>query len=218
MTNERPIVCSGSEVRAILDGRKTQTRRVLSPQPRKNRYPTWIPPSSIDSGHFVTLSYYATCAESLTCPYGQPGDRLWVREAWSPGFAADDEVGGDPGRTIYATTVRGPEPERWRSPIFMPRTRSRITLDVVSVRVERLQEISDGDVAREGVDWNAIGGPLTSRTRSFAADAFSRGWDSINAKRGYSWESNPWAWVLTFSRVGDASTVACTKLEGVAKP
>ena len=178
---ERPIMMTSESVRAILDGRKTQTRRVMKPQPelRCNFYEfggagwscsiTSITP--ID-GHSL---YYA-------CPYGVPGDRLWVRESWTSS-----------GMALYWKATDGADRvANWNSPIFMPRWASRLTLEVVSVRVERLTDISDSDCYAEGIispQNDILGEPYYS---------FKDLWDSINAKRGYPWSSNPWVWVISF--------------------
>lgn len=163
---ERPIIFSGEMVRAILAGRKTQTRRVIKPQP------------VIQDG----VAFFKT---GQRCPYGQIGDRMWVREAWIrnsgvPAYRADDPSW--PGET-----------PKWKPSIHMPRWASRITLEIVNVRVERLQDITVGDAWAEGCpnsDVNVI------------PDWFIPLWAGINAARGNGWDDNPWVWAIEFKRVG----------------
>lgn len=167
-------------VRAILEGRKTMTRRVMKPQPG----PAVIYPSS---------SY------ARKCPYGQVGGRLWVREAWS-GLDEFDALKPSEiprGAPIwYCASLRiGPEFMRGmgklRSSIFMPRWASRITLEITDIRVERLQEITLEDCWDEGVSDE----PAYERPA-----AYSRLWDTLNGKK-HPWASNPWVWVIEFKRV-----------------
>lgn len=183
---ERPILFSGAMVRAILEGRKTMTRRVVKPQP-----------------HAVIES------EAIRCPYGTPGDRLWVRETFwhREVFHADYLMDyrycatepTAPGSTDAADyhTLEG----YWRKipSIFMPRDASRITLEVTGVRVERLLEISEQDARLEGID---IGG-FRSSTEGIAGREhrikFRELWESINGQG--SWDANPFVWVVEFRRV-----------------
>ena len=151
------------------------------------------------------------------CPYGKLGDRLWVRETfcWKfidpPGpngyydgywYAATDNtpmaVDGDGGQRLRKN---GEEASPWISGLRMPREASRITLEITEVRVERLREISENDVRAEGIDdaYCAELGMDAHRDPG-PIEAWCHGWDALNAKRGYSWESNCWVWVLTFQR------------------
>lgn len=183
---ERPIIFNGEMVRAILDGRKTQTRRVIKPQP-----PEWA--SSIDSSTpkmgFVKFhggSYNQQKEYGIpTCPYGKPGDRLWVREAVS-------RVRRPSGEWMYRADypVDIASAYKWNPSIHMRRDQSRITLEITDVRVERVQDISADDAKAEGIH--------ILRQRDYG---FKRVWDSINAKRGYGWDKNPWVWVVEFRRV-----------------
>jgi len=192
---ERPILFNRPMVRAILEGRKTQTRRVASKQVLSECHP--------NSMSFETW-----------CPYGKPGDRLWVREAWNWGFIDEDGIAryagnrrGIPSQKSEKTFVvyaADGEENFYKPSIHMPRWASRITLEVTGVRVERVQEITEDDARAEGVE---------PKPDAHIASRFARGevgptqlefyhlWDSINAKRGYSWESNPWVWVVSFRRV-----------------
>jgi len=211
---EYPILFSGEMVQAILDGRKTQTRRVIKLQTGKA--------AGIGECHY-SLSRHAYSNEdgSCTCqpvksPYGQPGDRLWVREK----FAVVHGEGEKPTKDdylIYATDASQSVGvidfvKAWRPSIFMPRVYSRITLEVASVRVERLQDISDEDARKEGVqdichcgDYIEVHGYHSGHSPTpmdgYAANEFSILWDSINTKRGYPWESNPWVWCISFKKI-----------------
>lgn len=215
-TKERPIIFNAAMVRAILEGSKTQTRRVLD-LPHLKRSDTrgydwtWRGQAPIktikqqqrhpggcwqDVRHARLLSF---------CPYGQPGDRLWVREAW----AMDRVYDGRPpsvGNPLFTrwfaadNTKDGPsncndERGKGRPSIHMPRWASRITLEVTDVRVERVQEISEFDIRAEGLTRSDHGPNIHASFRLL--------WDSINAKRGYSWESNPWVWAITFRKLED---------------
>jgi hypothetical protein len=202
---ERPILFSGEMVRAILEGRKTQTRRVIKPKP-----PLWCTGIETvgDPAGFRLLPHSLSMDDSFygwrRCPYGQPGDRLWVRETWMP-FT---ENGCPIGEAIYRATDK-PEPDgdyplKWRPSIFMPRWASRITLEIVSVRVQRVNNICfkntplNADFIAEGI--KPISWVGNQRLDDYKTP-FIKLWDSINAKRGYSWESNPWVWAIEFKVV-----------------
>lgn len=185
--NERPILFSGPMVRAILDGTKTQTRRVVKPQPKGEV--EFIRESYAGPGWYVaakphTDDYY------VRCPYGVPGDRLWVRETWALPYKenwleAKDDI-------VYRASPRDSStPVKWVPSIFMKRWMSRILLEIEDVRVERVQDISEDDALDEGID------NYDDPARQVFADL----WDSINAKSGFSWESNPWVWVIKFKTI-----------------
>jgi hypothetical protein len=205
---ERPILFSSEMVRALLDGRKTQTRRVANVT-SENCPPGMITPLA----GFVPRSPESHVSY---CPYGAVGDRLWVRETWTIKNWTDRECAqmgfanapqhpsevylGVPTRAVHHASWQ-PEfdapygPERWRPSIHMPRWASRITLEITGVRVERVQAITEDDAIAEGCfDEREHDGSLPSHI-------YRQLWDSLNAKRGYSWESNPWVWVLSFRRV-----------------
>lgn len=212
---ERPILFSGPMVRAVLDGRKTQTRRVVKPQPPKDA----VAPLC-EAGWWMWQRFNAErrhydgrTTEKLwdcRCPYGMPGDRLWVRETWAhdgPDLETvrarhEDAFGG--GMTYgpyYLATEVAPDTLRWRPSIHMPRWASRITLEVTGIRVERLQDISEEDAEAEGVhDMLGKVTPWKDRLAPMIVHAFASTWESINGPG--SWDANPFVWVLTFRRVG----------------
>jgi hypothetical protein len=186
-------------VRAVLAGTKTQTRRLVKPQP-----------NSGPNGEMVDLGNGWGLLDGVLsglwfCPYGRSGDRLWVRETWSHDAesleqcrsAHEDIMAGHDGMgygPYYRATEIAPDTLRWRPAIHMPRWASRITLGLTDVRVERLQEVSDEDAFAEGIQ-TAV--DLGQRDDGTARGAFRVLWDSINAKRA-PWASNPWVWVLSF--------------------
>ncbi len=217
---EKPILMSIPMVQAVKDGRKTQTRRVFKKQPEPGMKiigPEWYEPIAIDRhGEEVPgkpiFGVYADMDDwGLKAPY-QPGDILWVREeTWTyladgplpvipmVGYKADMStkvIKSIPdGKTVY--NAEKPEVWKWRPSIFMPREAARIFLKVTDVRVERVREITEEDVLAEGcglAPWHT--GYDWPKTAGFA-----QLWDSLNAKRGYSWASNPWVWVYEFERV-----------------
>jgi len=215
---EHPIIFSGPMVRAILDGRKTQTRRVVKPQPpNKTRHMQLTEGEWCAFGEGTQVAGGAWCGETgdppfnrWKCPYGQRGDMLWVREIWKPtcsGLTVDTYVrycADDSRREIvHNLECRGHDTERWRPSIHMPRWASRLTLEVTGVRVERVQDISNTDLMAEGITPDEM--PDSEDPWADFYDRyqvpFMRLWDSINAKRGYPWESNPWVWVVEFAMV-----------------
>lgn len=183
---ERPTLFSGPMVRAILDGRKTQTRRVIKPQP--------------DGCELDRSKFYLG-------PYGVPGDRLWVRETWwqipEPSLRQlRDGADTWPKEVAYAADEDDPGTVRewgWklRPSIFLPRKFSRITLEITDVRVQRLNEISGSDVLSEGIPEQ---GGNSSDGEYRLQMAFKDLWDSINGKK-HPCASNPWVWAITFKRI-----------------
>jgi hypothetical protein len=192
---ERPINLKEWEVRAILDGRKTQTRRVVKPQPKEEAVLGFLIPQPNAKGscaHFHAVDEKGVHTKDLTVcfPYGQPGDRLWVREKWMD--------------------LRG-EDRRWKSPVTMPRWASRITLEIESVRVERLNEISEEDAITEGLaeyvpqrdDLREAGkwwdGPSGVSAFRDPRNAYAAIWEADNFPG--SWDENPRVWAVTFRLV-----------------
>ena len=196
---ERPIIFSGPMVRALLDGNKTQTRRVVKMKPhhqieeRDNGTPwPWMYDGERDADSW------------MACPYGQPGDRLWVRET----FARIDGQTRPWIETDYkATYTHGDRlgdtlgiKKRWTPSIHMPRAASRITLEITSVRVERLQDISEADAQAEGVtDDGSLVTDLDGKDRGGTIAAYATLWEVINGVG--SWDDNPWVWVLQFKHL-----------------
>jgi hypothetical protein len=194
------IIMSAESVRAIIDNRKSQTRRVVKPQPER----VWGQGVRRDDPeHFSAHVRFPNGNQPdpwIRCPYGKPGDVLYCKEPFAllndiqSGTAAlyrDCDGQGIP--IAYREAHEGSvKVSRWRSPIFMPRAAARLKIVLTEVRVQRLQDISEDDAIAEGM---AI---------DDAVHDYSRLWDSINAKRGYPWESNPFVFVLGFKKVEDA--------------
>lgn len=181
--NERPIIFSAPMVRAILAGQKTQTRRLIR----------WNEAHRIRRG---SKNWHPDDPNAVqACPYGRPGDRLWVRETWA-------EIPDDGGTVIY----RADDPDnawkeeggvRWRPPIFMPRAVSRITLEITDVRIEWLQAITDADIEREGIRVLTVPAETAESVARRQRAAFALAWDEIHFARA-PWESNPQVWVIAF--------------------
>ena len=189
---ERPIIFGGPMVRAILDGSKTQTRRIVKLRDGSLAQDEDIPAHGECDGLVIpppdyVMDFSKTFPQwqNRPCPYGKPGDHLWVRETFSLG-------------TSQTVTYKADFPDSctiWKPSIHMPRWASRITLEVVSVRVERLQDISEEDAKAEGaaiMKHDAIGWHSHKR-------GFQSLWESINGPG--SWEANQWVWVVEFKRI-----------------
>lgn len=254
MMKERPILFNSEMVRAILDGMKTQTRRVIRPvpewedeDPQECEDAKWADYSDWHRWHFSSFDHVAL-KNFRKCPYGKTGDHLWVRETFRIGawervkgasepfgykfafdYKASPELNSTPwihcsfgdGDEYENQSIndfqkaeikghplvwrdgekelnweRGHSPCRWRPSIHMPRWASRIQLKITDVRVERVQEITGADVLAEGI-----------RTGTFEMagwqyiNEFKDLWNSINKKRGYGWNENPWVWVVEFERI-----------------
>ncbi|MDR1885007.1 MAG: hypothetical protein LBQ56_01940 [Synergistaceae bacterium] len=226
-TKERPIVFSSESVRAILEGRKTQTRRLVDTARFTN--------FDIDTdGSFVSWqdAYGDHWKAHEFCPYGRPGDFLWVRETFAVlhsswynlrfGLGQYDDPGYDGETPNYRHIPKEPQPDcileyraanrdpdefeddyKWRSPLHMPRWASRITLEVKDVRCERMQDITVSDADKEGfpsglATWNEGPGLTTGRGEFMAY------WNKLNEKHGGGWNLNPWVWVIVFEAVKNA--------------
>ena len=203
-------------VRALLDGSKTQTRRVLKPQPDSHHW-EMLPGYELKRSEIVTIDGHAAvkfahsipqnrswddaCRWTL-CPYGAPGGRLWVRETWSTHACFDDVPPAQlTTRSLHYWADGRIQTGKGRPSIHMPRWASRITLEVTGVRVERLQAISDADAVAEGIGLTeqAIGVPMTIPAGTTMPRALYRTlWESINGAG--SWELNPWVWCVSFRR------------------
>ncbi|MCC3159719.1 hypothetical protein LJ737_20930 [Hymenobacter sp. 15J16-1T3B] len=227
---ERPILFAGAMVRAILSGQKTQTRRAV-------KLDHLIPKRMQDEASTVESFFNANpvwtqqgfIEASNLCPYGQPGDRLYVRETWAnltaevEGQPTGREDGDTWGPTWVYKANTGDEQGmadcgmKWKPSIHMPRRASRILLEIVSVRVERLQDMSEADAVAEGLKIcpNMNGRPGSTGyvfpdchydkaglCHSMAVTAFSQGWDSIYGEsETQAWQANPWVWVIEFRRI-----------------
>lgn len=223
--NEHPILFNRAMILALHAGRKTQTRRIVNPAPiaddrfiggHKIAMPKSRHTGMQTAGEVsVDASYIHEC-----CPYGSPGDRLWVREAWRVSAKHDElaprdlpfdrgmtimyDAGGSRAHDETGQYVNSPDypPTRptWagkgRPSIHMPRAASRTTLEVTGIRVERLQDISEADAEAEGIDFLRHV-PDADETLS-ARDLYRILWDSINEARGFGWDANPWVWVVEF--------------------
>lgn len=222
---ERPILFSAPMVRAILDGTKTQTRRIVK-LPHQNPLGQWEPttiggPNGGRTAAGVTIHeqgaiWHTRTGDVLLCQYGQPHDRLWVRETWLGWWnTADGSLSH-----VAAFKADGYElerGERWMPSIHMPRKASRILLEVTGVRVERLQDISEADAIAEGIErsveyptlWKR--GPLhgdqnTMKVTNFPKLAYRSIWEQINGHE--SWAANPWVWVVEFRRIDQLKAAA----------
>lgn len=209
---ERPILFSAPMVRAILSGAKSQTRRLLKPQPLGGA------PELLQ--HLVAHGHHRWATDEpdedliWKCPYGQPGDRLWVREAFaivprtayrcSEGVQQTLRPDDDHDAAIYREGwTRSKGGFRWRPSIHMPRWASRITLEVTGVRVERLQDISEADAIAEGVNVHPDHHGKPRDSIYSPVQAYRDLWESINGPG--SWDANPWVWCVEFRRIDAAA-------------
>lgn len=204
---ERPILFSGPMVRAILEGRKTQTRRVIKPQPTTDDGLVLVGRGGAEREFWDDKGISFNEGHDRYCPYGQPGDRLWVRETfrlradqdhkpptqdwWKSGAWYEADGNCEPSGCAGGAGKK-------RSSIHMPRWASRITLELTDVRVQRVQKISDEDIESEGMSFNELAQAFQP---SMPREHFQVLWDLLNAKRGFGWDTNPWVWALTFRRV-----------------
>lgn len=231
--NERPILFSGPMVRAILAGHKTQTRRVircccntmhinrllgdwsLSESPRqwdgKDDIWQWTGKRPVKPGDWIEV-FQTDVDDNATAPVRcnfKAGDHLWVRETWAVSKGGGRWAKGTTlFRADHGFTHGGTEMDlmRWKPSIFMPRHASRLTLEITSVRVERVQEISEADAVAEGYFGDGLTdyGRKTMKPRSW----FWAVWDGINAKRGAGWDANPWVWVIHFKKIAQTTCFA----------
>jgi len=203
------IIFSTPMVQAILENRKSMTRRVIKT----------IPKGRTDFVHTSNDLHFRGSTDFIwagfgnpedpvyfKCPYGQPGDRLYVKETWKVMFIDEDKLTmliAYKADDEYKTAQFSPErfekfrkffgKNGWQSPYFMPKEAARLWLDNKSVRVERLQEITEEDAIKEGID--ATGLDTT------ALEEFQGLWEHLNKKRGHGWDNNNWLWVVSFRRV-----------------
>lgn len=242
MSREHPIMFSAPLVRAILEDRKMQTRRVIKPQPEHKQVHDYKGERVYEGESRMWCWNHATFENlwdfpnnedrrelATFCPYGVPGDRLWVRETWgvnTPRLIApcvNYRAGGQLPLIGHVSpdtwSITGNRHEvndadllaikdGWRPSIFMPRWASRITLEITEVRVQKLNELSETDALAEGIpdlrvspEYYSAPIPSSPKYKSIHVNEYARLWDSINAKRGYPWSSNPFVWAISFRRV-----------------
>lgn len=179
---ERPILFSGPMVRAIRECRKWQTRRIVKPEP------DWIRPAVGVDG--IAHGYCGSGpTDGISCPYGKPGDCLWVREAWAP-LVVGNERDFIYRADYHAGLEKRDGDQKWKPSIHMPRIACRLMLEITGVRVERLQDISEADAVAEGAQCAGFPAALTNY------GAFGQLWKKINGPD--SWAANPWVWVVEF--------------------
>lgn len=184
----KPILFNTEMVRAILDGRKTVTRRVVKPQPESR--PTPMKKDSCWPGCFAIQG----TAKVIRPPY-QPGDTLWVRETWAKSMA---------GTFMYQADDKAIMVERWRPSIHMPREAARLFLRVTGVRVERLKDIDGHGILKEGIDNGKSNPAMGTRWENMQSMAFAELWNSTLKSADlplYGWAANPSVWVIEFERI-----------------
>lgn len=226
---ERPIIFSGEMVKAILDSKKTMTRRLIKFKDFTTDSITPLHIELVEGRYCLFNERNGWLVGYPKCPYGKVGDRLWVREIWIQGYddpliesEGDDENavsiiykadGKEEYRTCSAETAENwgdfsadSEMVGFKSPIHMPRWASRILLEITDIRVERLNDISEEDAIKEGMPPSHASIDRISMQHgfnSFSQSCFAQLWDSLNDKKGYQWSSNPWVWVIEFKKVQD---------------
>ena len=192
MKKEKPILFSTAMVQAILEGRKTQTRRVINfktHEPNsffKNYYENYIFNCDCDDCRGINLHQ---CI--VKCPY-EIGMRLWCRETWHHAEEYS-KYDGYIYKADYKPELLKQMKWRWKPSIFMPREACRLLLEITDIEVERVQDITITDASREGIK--------SLKMKTFYKDAWRELWDSINSKRGYGWDKNPFVWVLSFKKI-----------------
>ncbi len=233
--NEHPILFSAPMVHALHDGTKTQTRRTAKLDVRGNVTTIRVLRGEHKGSHaYLTdehgIAWSPAGGDPLRpyphpercCPYGEPGDRLWVRETWAPWSEDVDERGEAAviadakaqmpwAGIVYRADANGGHVhvKRWRPSIFLPRWASRMSLEITGVRVERLQAITEDDAKAEGVTrirvyepeddlGDEINGHGYAPPLASYAGSYEVLWDEINGKRA-SWSTNPWVWVVEFT-------------------
>ncbi|EPS3437452.1 hypothetical protein ACVD54_004360 [Enterobacter mori] len=221
---ERGMIFNGEMVRAILDGRKTQTRRIMKVQPSDGFHPThngydldliahWYTPGVVDKNGYLQPAKkdvfgVADENEGYTCPFGAVGDRIWVRETWAEAGASAPDLklyrANYPEHVpTHYENVPPADEIRWTPSIHMPRWASRLTLEITGVRVERLNSISQEDAQAEGMEltgWRPTYSDPDSGGEVWTPyDNFAQLWESIYGEE--SWKASPWVWVIEFKVV-----------------
>lgn len=218
MMKERPILFNAPMVQAILEGLKTQTRRIIK-WPGKNKpadirrnpdndpwYKDFIWSMRTYNGAWGDYKHNRFLK---FCQQGKPGDRLWVKETYSVNSLFDDQKPSEIDKRAVGGIAYLADGKRRhgkiRQSIFMPRWASRIDLGITNIKVERIQDISEEDALAEGVKSQYTEDEEDSYCHvdnnflsDFPSETFSMFWDSVNKKRGYGWDVNPWVWVITF--------------------
>ncbi|HEI9795030.1 TPA: hypothetical protein SLN52_003876 [Serratia marcescens] len=198
---ERPVIFNGEMVRAILDGRKTQTRRTIANVSPDNCIPLQKPTKTKDG----IYTHVMDAPGHGLCPFGQVGDRLWVRETFAGHYLDDDQIQDIKDGRCKAKCLceyradYGDDAEcadGWTPSIHMPRWASRILLEITAVRVERLNDISEEDAKAEGV---APSQHIITPPEALYRVGFLKLWQSIYGEE--SWGANPWVWVIEFNPV-----------------
>lgn len=230
--SEKGLLCCGEMVRAFLDERKIQTRRVIKPQPKACNHAAYVEaewnnePSAFICDEKDDGWYCHYCGNGCNpmgigfkCPYGKVGDLLWVRESICHiGNMYDDSKEGDFALVEYKDGTQreikfedNPPSELWwgqthnpvwKSPIYMPKWAARIWLEIIGIRVERVQEINEKDAMAEGVcPENLMEDESDGLGYQRYRFSFKNLWNKLNSKRGFGWEKNPWVWVLEVKKV-----------------
>lgn len=192
-----PLPFSPTMARAWYADIKTQTRRVIVPQPEPgivyvNAAPGWIQPYVEDASAY---------GPPIACPYGGPGDRTWIRETLVPNpagwisYECDGALADDGRPVVWPWKVRKIVPR------YMPRWACRSYGEILAVRVEQVQDISEADARAEGVIPLQVHSPQERRGADDYRGGFAVLWNEINAERGYGWDANPWVWALTLRRL-----------------
>lgn len=196
---ELPIIFPEETISAILDGVKTQTRRLKGLTEQKSDWAFAV--SARNDGNYMMLKGLSQVIH-LSCPYGQPGDRLWVRETWCVDKKYDSYKPSeieDCAFVWYSATDNMNKtsaiPGKWRPSVYMPRWASRIILEIDKIRLERLQDITLNEINAEGTPYT-----LNEKKRPFGSrrEQFQRFWDAYYAKKGFPWVLNPFVWVIEF--------------------
>jgi hypothetical protein len=181
--NTHPILFSTSMVQAISESRKTMTRRIIKPQLPEETMVCWF-----DGAEWIVINSNKQCwNQELSCPYGQPGDILWVRETWQQRSDKALQMGFE--KYYYKAGWDGCTDTAWKPSIYMPKSACRIFLKITDIRVQRLCEISEKDAKHEGCN---------SSLYPNSYNQFMHLWMAIN--KADSWNSNPWVWVISFER------------------
>lgn len=215
MGKETGLIFTGESVKAILDGRKSQTRRTRGLDYINENPDIWEPP------------YFNPCTQlweflhkedkdvlEIKCPYGQVGDRLWVREGYQITDNTADRVRGiyladNTAFEKYLTSDEWQKFMKRKKPYaktpgqFMYKSLARIWLEITNIRVEKVQEITAKDCKDEGIQIAKPPSQMQDTAAAVYRLLFHNLWDSLNAKRGYSWKKNPWVWVIEFKRIAN---------------